>query len=116
MHCAVSGKHHSQTHSANSTQLTAILRLVTEPTPGSGVPSTCLSMSPEGGLSFRCRECYKEGFQPFKGATSISFWIKSAASADPFESSAPAGTVGTMSEAVNFGSSTAQKLEGMSLP
>ncbi|WIA23970.1 hypothetical protein OEZ85_013605 [Tetradesmus obliquus] len=57
-----------------------------------GTPSTCLSISPGGGLSFKCRECYKAGFQPFAGASAISFWIRSnTQSSDPFASSTPPG-------------------------
>jgi hypothetical protein len=45
-------------------------------------------------MSGMCRECYKEGFQPFAGATAISFWIKSNAPPnDTFASDYPAGTV-----------------------
>ncbi|GAX79409.1 hypothetical protein CEUSTIGMA_g6850.t1 [Chlamydomonas eustigma] len=41
---------------------------------GSG--ATCVSVEGGGGLSFRCRDCYKPGYQPFAGASSVKFWIK----------------------------------------
>ncbi|KAF6253155.1 hypothetical protein COO60DRAFT_1643399 [Scenedesmus sp. NREL 46B-D3] len=57
-----------------------------------GTPSTCLSISPGGGLGFKCRDCYKSGLQPFAGASAISFWIRSnTQSSDPFASSTPPG-------------------------
>ncbi len=59
---------------------------------GSG--AICVSISPSGSISFRCRECYRAGYQPFKGAHFLKFWIKSnSLSKDPFASSTPAGQV-----------------------
>lgn len=59
-----------------------------------GSAATCVQLASKGGgLSFRCRECGGPGYQPFKDANSLSFWIKpnsgGADSATP-EGSVPA--------------------------
>ncbi|MEW5313055.1 MAG: hypothetical protein WDW38_004649 [Sanguina aurantia] len=63
-----------------------------------GVPSgkgaTCMSIAPKGGLTFKNRRGSAPGYQPFKDAVSIDFWIKpNPASTDPFDSSTPLGKV-----------------------
>ncbi|KXZ56876.1 hypothetical protein GPECTOR_1g790 [Gonium pectorale] len=59
-----------------------------------GSTGTCVQLSPGGGLSFRCRQCGRPGYQPFAGASGIGFWIRSTSnSSDPLESSTPQGVV-----------------------
>ncbi|KAL6758139.1 hypothetical protein V8C86DRAFT_3025649 [Haematococcus lacustris] len=63
------------------------------PIPG-GTKSTCVSVAPKGGLSFRCRQCQRPGFQPFAGRTQLRFWIRpDTEDSDPFNTSTPAGEV-----------------------
>eukprot|EP00955_Chlamydomonas_euryale_P068049 360002-Chlamydomonas_euryale.AAC.3 len=42
----------------------------------SGNGAACVNVAPGGGMSFRCRDCFLPGYQPFKDASAISFWIK----------------------------------------
>ncbi|GMH42136.1 hypothetical protein BSKO_10055 [Bryopsis sp. KO-2023] len=39
--------------------------------------ATCLILTPGGGVSFHCRGCEKEGFQPFNKKYALEFWIRS---------------------------------------
>ncbi|GMH42149.1 hypothetical protein BSKO_10068 [Bryopsis sp. KO-2023] len=39
--------------------------------------ATCMILTPGGGLSFHCRGCEKEGFQPFNNTYALEFWIRS---------------------------------------
>ena len=42
-----------------------------------GSNATCISIGPKaGGLTLACRECSQSGYQPFKGASAIEFWIR----------------------------------------
>lgn len=43
-----------------------------------GSNATCVSLGPEkaGGLTIACRECSRSGYQPFKGASALEFWIR----------------------------------------
>ncbi|GIL60042.1 hypothetical protein Vafri_14669 [Volvox africanus] len=41
-----------------------------------GSAAACAEVSPGGGMTWWCRGCYREGYQPFNGATSISFWLR----------------------------------------
>lgn len=41
-----------------------------------GGTAACASVLPQGGVTFNCRRCTEGGYQPFNGASAISFWIK----------------------------------------
>ena len=42
-----------------------------------GSNATCISIGPKaGGLTLACRECSQSGYQPFKGASALEFWIR----------------------------------------
>ncbi|GIL82480.1 hypothetical protein Vretifemale_11295, partial [Volvox reticuliferus] len=41
-----------------------------------GSAAACAEISPGGGMTWWCRGCYREGYQPFNGAASISFWLR----------------------------------------
>ena len=39
--------------------------------------ATCISLGPkQGGITLACRECGQSGYQPFKGASALEFWIR----------------------------------------
>ncbi|KAG1671486.1 hypothetical protein FOA52_003144 [Chlamydomonas sp. UWO 241] len=60
----------------------------------SGNGAACVSIAPGGGLSFRCRECDREGYQPFADATGVRMWIKpNSGGSDPYASSTPDGKI-----------------------
>ncbi|GIL99702.1 hypothetical protein Vretimale_4848 [Volvox reticuliferus] len=59
-----------------------------------GSAATCVALSPNGGLSFTCRACGGPGYQPFKNASALSFWIRpNSNSSDPYFSSTPNGII-----------------------
>ncbi|BDA51307.1 hypothetical protein COCOBI_18-1840 [Coccomyxa sp. Obi] len=42
-----------------------------------GSNATCISIGPKaGGLTLACRGCSQSGYQPFKGASALEFWIR----------------------------------------
>lgn len=41
-----------------------------------GGAGACASVLPSGGVSWTCRRCTDGGYQPFNGASAISFWAK----------------------------------------
>ncbi|EIE19971.1 hypothetical protein COCSUDRAFT_67654 [Coccomyxa subellipsoidea C-169] len=42
-----------------------------------GSNATCISLGPkQGGITLACRECGRSGYQPFKGASALEFWIR----------------------------------------
>lgn len=42
-----------------------------------GSNATCISIGPQaGGLTLACRGCSQSGYQPFKGASALQFWIR----------------------------------------
>jgi hypothetical protein len=42
----------------------------------SGNAATCITLTPDGGVNFFCRECARSGYRPFDGAKALSFWIR----------------------------------------
>jgi hypothetical protein len=62
-----------------------------------GGSAMCTTLSKGGSVPFSCRNCTKEGYQPFSKAQVLRFWIKSnTKSSDPFASSTPPGKVPPM--------------------
>jgi cullin-associated NEDD8-dissociated protein 1 len=56
-----------------------------------GSTATCATLSEGGAVEFRCRQGSRPGYQPFAGAESLQFDIRSnTKSDDPFASSTPA--------------------------
>ena len=59
-----------------------------------GGSAMCTTLSQDGSVPFKCRNCTNKGYQPFGKATVLQFWIKSnTKSSDPFASSTPPGKV-----------------------
>jgi hypothetical protein len=59
-----------------------------------GGVATCATSSPGGAVVFWMRNGTQPGYQPFKGATSLDFWIKSNTKTnDPYASDTPPGKV-----------------------
>ncbi|KAG2488344.1 hypothetical protein HYH03_013034 [Edaphochlamys debaryana] len=42
----------------------------------SGTTAACAEIAPSGGMTWWCRSCYKEGYQPFWDASAVTFWIR----------------------------------------
>lgn len=41
-----------------------------------GSTAACAEIAPGGGMTWWCRGCYRPGYQPFAGASSVSFWTR----------------------------------------
>jgi hypothetical protein len=75
------------------TSCAAMMRARAGVGPGDG--ATCVSLSPGGGLSLRCRQCQTPGYRPLKGATALEITLRpNSNSTDPFFSSTPQDQVG----------------------